>query len=737
MIVALLEMARQLAKHCGEWAKPSKEPRGCGWMIFTHALGWHTMKVKNTCPREASVGTRGCAISMGVYLQNVCQRYRFVIVRWWWWCHSFHGAFFELSQADVVVSGHLRPVCVCVDVTQVVRAVRVARGVISWEGGREFLDTHWIAFTDLVKLVGYVWHCGEKRKRSVVFDCDIGHDGMVVGGVDVPAIESEDVNEFVACETQSWFMMCFDGDDGEDEDEDDGFSSETSVESRSMVWSCNNGQMLHWRHCNPFSHGGAWHGVKHESLKLCDRFTTVRSRSTKGDGTIEVANGQDCFGLCWRRRMEDRKLSECNGHKICCQFFNDERVAVGRTHAPNVRRVQQTEQRKTRTERIGPFVWTEHLPTLHVSTRTLCPHSTLHWFVARSRVAEDVRVVLKIFLVLPHVSRCVILLAQHAFLVVFCSIFLNFTYSFWLTLNVDATENPAPIHAALDLTVQVTILTCLSTSWTRSSVEESQIPETEVKFSWLHNQLLWSSTKNSVESLATPCNAPWSDEQISALLTSPRYLPEREASAERSQIYHSEREGFMSRSELPRHRETRRMALTLEKWSRRIFRKRALIFEEVMNRFSETLTQRMLQNLFLKGNRDHLLTQARSELMKQENEVELLNNCMRELQQKAYAQRLDLENTHRELRFEACTRWENRKELKNFVLTTSLYRSWQKVMKHYRDSLSQVQELQERMNYLNDSGKFQEVDSNHRGICSHVPSQPPRIPSPRSLLTCD
>ena len=48
----------------------------------------------------------------------------------------------------------------------------------------------------------------------------------------------------------------------------------------------------------------------------------------------------------------------------------------------------------------------------------------------------------------------------------------------------------------------------------------------------------------------------------------------------------------------------------------------------------------------LEGNRDHLLTQARSETMKQEHKVESLNNCIDELQQEAYAQRLYLENAH-------------------------------------------------------------------------------------------
>ena len=54
-----------------------------------------------------------------------------------------------------------------------------------------------------------------------------------------------------------------------------------------------------------------------------------------------------------------------------------------------------------------------------------------------------------------------------------------------------------------------------------------------------------------------------------------------------------------------------------------------------------------------------------------------------------------------------------------------------------RRPYSQVQELQERMNYLNDSAEFQEVESNFCGKISHVSSQPARIPSPRSMPSCD
>ena len=40
----------------------------------------------------------------------------------------------------------------------------------------------------------------------------------------------------------------------------------------------------------------------------------------------------------------------------------------------------------------------------------------------------------------------------------------------------------------------------------------------------------------------------------------------------------------------------------------------------------------------------------------------------------------------------------------------------------------QIQTAQERMNFLNDSGEFQDVESNSCGKCLHVPGQPAGIP---------
>ena len=48
-----------------------------------------------------------------------------------------------------------------------------------------------------------------------------------------------------------------------------------------------------------------------------------------------------------------------------------------------------------------------------------------------------------------------------------------------------------------------------------------------------------------------------------------------------------------------------------------------------------------------------------------------------------------------------------------------------------------MQELQERVTCLNDSGEFQEVESNYSGKNSHIPSQPAVVPSPCSMLGRD
>ena len=65
-----------------------------------------------------------------------------------------------------------------------------------------------------------------------------------------------------------------------------------------------------------------------------------------------------------------------------------------------------------------------------------------------------------------------------------------------------------------------------------------------------------------------------------------------------------------------------------------------------------------LERSLLEGNKDHLLSEARSESMKQEHQVGSLNSCINELQQQAYAQGLELEDAHH--RYIECRREQTR-----------------------------------------------------------------------------
>ena len=121
--------------------------------------------------------------------------------------------------------------------------------------------------------------------------------------------------------------------------------------------------------------------------------------------------------------------------------------------------------------------------------------------------------------------------------------------------------------------------------------------------------------------------------------------------------------------------------------------------------------------------------------MKQEDTVEFLNNCISELQQQAHAQRLDLESAHRSF---VESRREQVRLQGGLVMKENAHRETQIRSMHEMGEMkrgqelrvdefsvqklreshgtmqkltSQLQEMQERRNYLNDSGEFHEVES--------------------------
>ena len=68
--------------------------------------------------------------------------------------------------------------------------------------------------------------------------------------------------------------------------------------------------------------------------------------------------------------------------------------------------------------------------------------------------------------------------------------------------------------------------------------------------------------------------------------------------------------------------------------------------EEPGNQFKSSVFKKAdppnVRRSLLEGNKDHLLRQAKSELMRQEHQVGSLNNCISELQQHAYCSKIGI-----------------------------------------------------------------------------------------------
>ena len=245
-----------------------------------------------------------------------------------------------------------------------------------------------------------------------------------------------------------------------------------------------------------------------------------------------------------------------------------------------------------------------------------------------------------------------------------------------------------------------------------------------------------TSTCDSAESIATlPPESDLDDEQIRNMLASPLCSQEREASADRSRAYHSFRENssvkFIS---LPRKcRETCRNVLTQRKSSQETLSDREGISpghqpvqrkDETSFRFSDP---EEAATLVLEEQRDHLLAEAKSEIFKQECKVDSLNTCIREFQRQAHSNLLEMDYV--KYRYEESRREQARlheelaqrekalrdTRIRNIHEVEELKRAQEmRIDEFSRNELreshatlqeltSQLQELQERMNCMNDS----------------------------------
>ena len=157
-------------------------------------------------------------------------------------------------------------------------------------------------------------------------------------------------------------------------------------------------------------------------------------------------------------------------------------------------------------------------------------------------------------------------------------------------------------------------------------------------------------------------------------------------------------------------------------------------------------------------NNDHLLSQARSELVKQEHQVGSLKRLFQwasatslfskigitgrttrknwiSTRTSSSTRKLSLkEKVLRDTQIGGMHEMEKWRELKNYELTKSQCQNWEKIMSQYTSSLLWCGK---QVNSMYDSGEFQDVESNYSGTLSHVSSQPAVIPSSRSMLSRD
>ena len=173
-------------------------------------------------------------------------------------------------------------------------------------------------------------------------------------------------------------------------------------------------------------------------------------------------------------------------------------------------------------------------------------------------------------------------------------------------------------------------------------------------------------------------------------------------------------------------------------------------FESSVHSVFRFATPANIGKSLLAGNKDHVLNEARSELMKQEHQVESPNSCIDELQKQAYAQRLELENAHHghiESRKEQ-SRLQEELSMKEKPLRETQIRSMHEMGEMKRAQELRVDELSalklreshqtiHKCREKQEQMMIYEVESNHSGRLSHVPSQPPAIPSSRSMLGRD
>ena len=137
--------------------------------------------------------------------------------------------------------------------------------------------------------------------------------------------------------------------------------------------------------------------------------------------------------------------------------------------------------------------------------------------------------------------------------------------------------------------------------------------------------------------------------------------------------------------------------------------------------------------------------------MKQECKVDSLNTGIREFQRQAqygyeesrrelarlYEELAQREKTLRETRIRIIHEVEDLKRVQEMRIDDFSRNALRESHASIQELTSQIQECKERMNYMNDSKEFEDVESISSGKLTHVPSQPAIVPSLGGMMSRD
>ena len=292
-----------------------------------------------------------------------------------------------------------------------------------------------------------------------------------------------------------------------------------------------------------------------------------------------------------------------------------------------------------------------------------------------------------------------------------------------------------------------------------------------------------ASTYNSGEdTVANPTDSEVDDAQIVRILASPLYVQEREASADPSRNYHSNRGISLSKSSVfrssagrpaPKFSHQSKSSKESHSDTGRVFGEHQQVQELLEIRANRAargeqealskLSEEEYHTIILLGEqRSQIRSEARFELLLQETRAEHAVDSIQNLSRQLCSQDAEIcrrgqeecgvaQQEHVLLRSELQSRERVPEEARNRYLQeveelkrAQELRTDEFSRKEFRESkfivnelTAQIQELQDKVTFLNDSREFQDVESACYSRLSHVPSQLVVIPSPCEMLSRD